>query len=88
MYYPLPLEQAKTETVNGHKYYLFAAPHTHTNQKDRPHKYAEPKDLEIHMGQGSNRTAKLLPEVMAQCFRTGSVRTMNRRVETTFGSSS
>lgn len=60
----LPLDKAKIKTVNGHQYHVFfPTPPTHTNQTNRPPTYADPKLLTVYSGQGSNGTAKLLPEV-------------------------
>jgi hypothetical protein len=62
--FELPLTKATVKTVKGHQYYVFfPTPPTHTNQKDRPPTYADPKLLTIYKGKGSNGSAKLLPEV-------------------------
>jgi len=65
----LPLETAELKTVNGHQYYVFPQPIAHTNQKDRPTQYADVKKLETYIGRGSNRSAKLLPDVMKPAER-------------------
>ena len=60
----LPLKKAKVKTVKGHQYYVFPlAPPTHTNQRDRPTRYAEESRLTVYKGSGSNNSARLLPEV-------------------------
>jgi hypothetical protein len=62
--FELPIEKATVKTVKGHQYYVFSpAPPTHTNQKDRPSNYANPRLLTTYAGKGSNGSAKLLPEV-------------------------
>lgn len=62
--FELPIGKATAKSVNGHQYYVFfPTPPTHTNQKDRPRRYADPKALTVYKGKGSNHTARLLPEV-------------------------
>ncbi len=62
----LPLNKATVKTVKGHKYYVFfPTPPTHSNQKDRPPRYADASKLTVYKGKGSNNSAKLLPEVHA-----------------------
>lgn len=63
--FELPLGQAALKTVHGHQYYVFPAQPGHKNQVNRPPKYADPKLLTLYAGKGSNRQAKLLPEVHA-----------------------
>jgi hypothetical protein len=59
--FDLPLDKATIKTVRSHQYYIFPAPVTHTNQKNRPPTYADPGKLETYKGTGSNGVAKLLP---------------------------
>jgi hypothetical protein len=61
----LQLENAELKTVNGHRYYVFPAPPTHTNQNKRPQQYADVNKLKTYMGRGSNGVARLLPDVLA-----------------------
>jgi hypothetical protein len=61
--YDLPIDTATIKKIKGHQYYIFPKPGTHTNQKDRPQTYANPKLLQTYKGVGSNNSAKLLPDV-------------------------
>ena len=60
----LKLETAELKVVNGHRYYVFPAPLTHTNQENRPTEYANEKELKTYAGKGSNNEAKLHPDVL------------------------
>jgi len=61
----LELDSKNLKTINGHQYYLFQLPATHKNQKYRPTQYVNEKILKTYMGKGSNRTARLHPDVLA-----------------------
>jgi hypothetical protein len=63
--FELELDPNNVKTINGHQYYLFPLPATHKNQKDRPSAYADEKILKTYMGAGSNRAARLHPDVLA-----------------------
>jgi hypothetical protein len=65
----LPLETAELKTINGHQYYVFPQPIAHTNYTDRPTTYADIKKLETYIGRGSNRAAKLHPDVIRPAER-------------------
>jgi hypothetical protein len=62
----LPLDKAKIKKVNGHKYYIFPQPPPHANLTNRPNPkaFANPKDLAVYTGKGSNGSAKLHPDVI------------------------
>src|SRR6185369_17654875 len=60
----LELDKAKLKEVKGNRYYVFPTPPTHTNQKNRPGKYAERKDCEVYTGRGTNNAALLHPDVL------------------------
>jgi hypothetical protein len=62
--YELQLDTKNLKTIKDHQYYLFPLPATHTNQKDRPTQYADEKILKTYMGKGSNRSARLHPDVL------------------------
>ena len=62
--YELQLDPKSLKTIKDHKYYLFLLPVTHKNQKDRPTEYADEKILETYLGSGSNRSARLHPDVL------------------------
>jgi len=59
--FDLPLNKATIKTVGTHQFYVFPKPHTHTNQRDRPRTYADPRLLARYAGTGSNGSATLLP---------------------------
>jgi hypothetical protein len=59
----LQKEKAKIHRFGDRTYYVFPAPPTHTNYVNRPTKYAEESATRAYAGRGSNRSAKLLPEV-------------------------
>ncbi len=61
----LQLDPKNLKTIKAHQYYVFPAPATHTNQKDRPTAYADTKALKTYMGRGSNGSAKLHPDCLA-----------------------
>lgn len=61
--YRLQKDDAVLHTVHGRTYYVFPAPTTHTNVKNRPTKYADEGKLTTYRGKGSNGNARLLPEV-------------------------
>jgi hypothetical protein len=60
----LELDKAELKVVNGNRYYVFPPPPTHTNQNNRPSKYAEKKDCKVYTGRGNNNEALLHPDVM------------------------
>ena len=60
----LQLDTAELKTVNGHRYYVFPTPPTHTNQENRPTEYADEGALKPYLGRGSNNVAKLHPDVL------------------------
>jgi hypothetical protein len=62
--YELQLDAKNLKSIRDHQYYLFPLPATHTNQIDRPTEYADEKVLQTYMGQGSNRSARLHPDVL------------------------
>lgn len=62
--YELQLDPKNLKTIKGHQYYLFPLPVTHKNQEDRPTEYADEKILETYLGRGSNRSARLHPDVL------------------------
>ena len=57
----LPLDKATVKKVGNHQYYVFPAPSTHSNQTNRPPKYADSALLKPYTGAGSNGIAQLLP---------------------------
>jgi len=61
--FDLPLNKATVKTVKGHQYHIFPLPPTHSNQKDRPPKYADERKLTVYKAHGSNNSARLLPDV-------------------------
>lgn len=62
--YELQLDTNNLKSIKDHQYYFFPLPGTHTNQKDRPTEYADEKVLKTYMGKGSNRSARLHPDVL------------------------
>jgi hypothetical protein len=64
MAYELQLDTKNLKKIKDHQYYLFLLPVTHTNQKDRPTEYADEKILKTYLGSGSNRSARLHPDVL------------------------
>lgn len=60
----LQIDKAELKTVNGHRYYIFPSPPTHSNQNNRPLEYADEKVLKTYLGKGSNKLAKLHPDVL------------------------
>jgi hypothetical protein len=59
--FDLSLSQATIKTVGTHQFYIFPKPPTHTNQRDRPPTYADPRLVIHYTGTGANGSAKLLP---------------------------
>jgi hypothetical protein len=59
----LQKEKATIHKFGDRTYYVFPAPPTHTNYVNRPTKYADEGALRDYAGRGSNRSARLLPEV-------------------------
>ncbi|MBZ5622233.1 MAG: hypothetical protein LAQ69_26415 [Acidobacteriia bacterium] len=59
----LQIDKATIHKFGNRTYYVFPAPPTHTNIKNRPTKYVEEGACKAYAGRGSNRSAKLLPEV-------------------------
>jgi hypothetical protein len=60
----LELDPKTLKKVKEHQFYLFPLPATHTNQTNRPTEYADEKVLKTYAGRGSNRSAKLHPDVL------------------------
>ena len=60
----LQINTAELKTAGDHRYYIFPAPVTHKNQKDRPSAYADESKLKTYAGRGSNGSARLLPDVL------------------------
>ena len=59
----LQKEKATIHKFGDRTYYVFPAPPPHTNYLNRPTKYAEESALRAYTGRGTNRSARLLPEV-------------------------
>jgi hypothetical protein len=59
----LQKERATIHKFGDRTYYVFPAPPPHANYVNRPTKYAEESALRAYAGRGTNRSAKLLPEV-------------------------
>jgi hypothetical protein len=60
----LPLAKATIKKVNGHQYYIFPPPPTHTNYDNRPNPTAFATKLVPYHGKGNNGSAQLHPDVI------------------------
>ena len=61
----LQTDKAKIHKFGKRTYYVFQKPAAHANTVNRPTKYVKEKETTVYTGRGSNRSAKLLPEVHA-----------------------